>query len=403
MLTRDGRDAMGRSPMQRATDTDAIRLWLMFACCQPTLTKQEQVSLTLHIVGGLTTSEIARALLTPEADLVQRIEALELKTEAVGVPFEGPIEIPSDRLEAVRSVIYLMFNEGYVATGGETLIRVCLCDEAIRLGRILCKEVPEHAENRGLLALMLLQHSRRDARVDDNANLVTLEDQDRRLWHSDEINEGLYLIEKLIDLPEAGPYVLQASIAAVHARAENYQATNWRLLVGLYTQLLRLTPSPVIRLNRAVAIAMSGRLHDGLNLIEKIATANDLTDYHPFHAARADILRRLGRMGEAAIAYRRALSLTRNVVEQRYLSRRLEELRSTLGSEYGARNRPSPEFMPTREVLVMAQLMHASSTGSLVVLSPPAVTAAQETLWYAVYAIALWLVVAVVKDAKGTK
>lgn len=338
MLTRDGRDAMGRSPMQRATDTDAIGLWLMFACCQPTLTKQEQVSLTLHIVGGLTTSEIARALLIPEEDLVQRIEGLKFKTEAVGVPFEGPIEIPSDRLEAVRSVIYLMFNEGYVATAGETLIRVYLCDEAIRLGRILCKEVPEDAENRGLLALMLLQHSRRDARVDDNANLVTLEDQDRRLWHSDEINEGLYLIEKLIDLPEAGPYVLQASIAAVHARAGNYQATNWRLLVGLYTQLLRLTPSPVIRLNRAVAIAMSGRLHDGLNLIEKIATANDLTDYHPLHAARADILRRLGRTGEATIAYRRALSLTRNVVEQRYLSRRLEELSGALGSEYGVRN-----------------------------------------------------------------
>ncbi|HEV3198572.1 MAG TPA: DUF6596 domain-containing protein, partial [Bryobacteraceae bacterium] len=296
------------------------RLRLIFTCCHPALNPQGQVALTLRTLGGLSTPEIAKAFLLPEPTLAQRLVRAKRKIQEAGIPYEvpPPHRFP-ERLHAVQAVIYLVFNEGYVATSGDRLVRTDLCAEAIRLARTLCELIPNNAENLGLLALMLLHDSRRDARVRD-AQLVTLEEQDRSLWNQDEIADGLALVEKALGLGPLGPYQLQAAIAALHAQAKTPAQTDWRQIEALYGRLLEFNRSSVIALNHAVAVAMSAGLEEGLKRIDALA---DLDEYYLYHAARADILRRMNSLDEAARAYRRALALTTNAIEQDFLSRRL--------------------------------------------------------------------------------
>jgi RNA polymerase sigma-70 factor (ECF subfamily) len=302
------------------------RLRLIFTCCHPALNQEAQVALTLRTLGGLTTPEIARAFLVPEATLAQRLVRAKRKIQEAHIPYEVPPRSQlAERLAAVQSAIYLVFNEGYSATAGDSLIRRELCTEAIRLGRTLCELLPKEAENLALLALMLLHDSRRDARTDSHGHLVTLEEQDRRFWDQDRIREGLTLVDKALSMRDVGPYQLQAAIAALHAQAESPADTDWRQIAALYQELLRISPSPVVALNHAVAVAMSRNLDEGLAQIDHVGATGALENYHLFHAARADILRRLGRREEAAKAYREALRLATNKVEQEYLQRRLRE------------------------------------------------------------------------------
>ena len=303
------------------------RLRLIFACCHPALRPEAQVSLTLKTLGGLTTGEIAKAFLIPEPTIAQRIVRAKRKIEEAGIPYEVP---PADRLPqrlaSVQAVIYLIFNEGYVATTGDRLIRTDLCGEAIRLARVLCELLPNEPENPGLLALMLLHDSRRDARVNKAGDLVPLEEQDRSLWHSGQIHEGLRLVEQALRAGCVGPFQLQAAIAAVHAEAKTPSETDWRQIASLYAVLARFFPSPVISLNHAVAIAMSEGPDHGLGLMDQLGSTGELESYYLYHAARADILRRMRRQNEALQEYKRALSLTSNTVEQGYLRRRIEEM-----------------------------------------------------------------------------
>ena len=302
------------------------RLRLIFTCCHPSLGREAQVALTLRTLGGLTTTEIAHAFLLPETTLAQRLVRAKQKIRLAGIPYEVPsLERLGDRLAAVQAVIYLIFNEGYAASGGESLVRNDLCAEAIRLGRVLCELLPQEPENLGLLALILLQDSRRKARVNDRGELVTLEDQDRSLWDRKEIDEGTRLVERALALGRVGNYQLQAAIAALHCEAETAAETDWRQIVALYEELMRLSASPVIALNHAAAVAMADGLDAGLTLIEQIGDAGKLENYYLYHAARADLLRRLNRLDEAHAAYQRALSLTTNHVEQNYIRRRLKE------------------------------------------------------------------------------
>jgi RNA polymerase sigma-70 factor (ECF subfamily) len=302
------------------------RLRLIFTCCHPALNAEAQVALTLRTLGGLSTTEIAKAFLLPEPTLAQRLVRAKRKIQEARIPYEVPSQDRlAERLAAVQSVIYLIFNEGYAATSGAELVRKDLCAEAIRLGRVLCELLPEEAENVGLLALMLLQHSRRDARV-INGELVTLEEQDRSRWDRAAISEGFTLVEKALRSGPIGPYQLQAAITALHAQAVTSAETDWLQIAALYEKLLEMNPSPVIALNHAVAVAMSGRLQDGLNRIDDLAKSGSLDRYYLFHAARADLLRRLNRNREAARAYERAAALASNPVEVDFLNRRLRQL-----------------------------------------------------------------------------
>ena len=302
------------------------RLRLIFTCCHPSLSRDAQVALTLRTLGGLTTVEIAHAFLLPETTLAQRLVRAKQKIRLARIPYEIPaLDRLNDRLAAVQSVIYLIFNEGYAASSGEQLVRNDLCSEAIRLGRVLCELLPDEPENSALLALMLLQNSRRKARVNHCGELVTLEEQDRSLWNRDEINDGLRLLESALASRRIGRYQLQAAIAAVHCEARSASETDWRQIVALYEELMRISSSPVIALNHAAAVAMHRGPEQGLNLMESSRVRDRLDNYYLYHAARADLLRRLHRTNEARDAYERALSLTTNQIEQNYFRRRLQE------------------------------------------------------------------------------
>lgn len=312
---------------EEAVEYPDDRLRLIFTCCHPSLSREAQVALTLRTLGGLTTNEIARAFLVPEPTLAQRLVRAKNKIRVAGIPYEVPsIEVLGERLAAVQAVIYLIFNEGYSATAGDSLVRRDLCAEAIRLARVLCKLSPGKSENFGLLALILLQDSRRDARMDENGEFVTLDDQDRSRWDRNEIEEGLRLVEKALRSGRVGNYQLQAAIAAVHAEAKTADETDWPQIVALYKELMRINSSAVVALNHAAAVAMSEGFEKGLNLIEEVGANGKLEQYYLFHAARADLLRRLNREHEATVAYNRALSLTRNHVERQYIRSRLDEL-----------------------------------------------------------------------------
>ena len=305
------------------------RLRLIFTCCHPALNVEAQVALTLRTLGGLATPEIARAFLVPEPTLAQRLVRAKRKIQEARIPYEvpQPNKLP-ERLASVQAVIYLIFNEGYSATAGDNLVRRDLASEAIRLARVLCQLMPCDAESLGLLALMLLHDSRREARMNAAGDLILLEEQDRSLWNGQQIEEGLRLVEQALRLRRIGPYQLQAAIAALHAQAAKPEETDWTQIAALYRELSLLQPSPVVTLNYAVAVALSDGFEKGLAMIESVGAAGQLDSYHLYHAARADLLRRLNRPAEATQAYQRALALTGNSVERRYLQRRLRELES---------------------------------------------------------------------------
>ncbi|HTX37821.1 MAG TPA: DUF6596 domain-containing protein [Bryobacteraceae bacterium] len=323
------------SPPEPELDDTAMcypddRLRLMFTCCHPALNREAQVALTLRTLGGLTTPEIAKAFLVPEATLAQRIVRAKRKIQEARIPYQvPPPNRLQERLASVQSVIYLIFNEGYAATTGGCLVREDLCAEAIRLGRVLRELLPAEAENLGLLALMLLQHSRRAARMVEG-ELVTLDEQDRSRWDGAAIAEGVALVDVALRMGRgAGPpgaYQLQAAVAALHAQAATPQETDWRQIAALYDLLLERNPSPVVALNHAVAIAMSVGYAEGLASIDRLGASGTLDAYYLFHAARADLLRRLGRNAEASAAYRRAAALAANRVEREFLERRLRQL-----------------------------------------------------------------------------
>ena len=305
------------------------RLRLIFTCCHPALSPDAQIALTLREVCGLTTEEVAHAFLTPPPTLAQRIVRAKSKIRDARIPYEIPsrAHLP-ERLDSVLHVIYLVFNEGYLASSGESLTRADLSAEAVRLGRLLVELLPE-PEAMGLLALMLLHEARRASRTTPSGEMILLEDQDRSLWDRAQIEEAVELVERALASHRFGPYTLQAAIAAVHAEASTAGATDWPQIVGLYDVLLRADPSPVIELNRAAAIAMRDGPQAGLSLIDAILVRGDLTGYHLAHAARGDLLRRLGRGDEAIDAYARALEFATQKSERSFIARRLDQLRFT--------------------------------------------------------------------------
>ena len=302
------------------------RLRLIFTCCHPAISPESQIALTLRTLGGLSTPEIAKAFLLPEPTLAQRLVRAKRKIQEAHIPYEVPnAERLPERLISVQAVIYLIFNEGYAAASGDKLIRTDLCAEAIRLARVLNDLMPNHGENLGLLALMLLHNSRREARMRDG-QLVTLEEQDRSLWDQNEIKEGLALVSQALRLGQLGTYQLQAAIGALHAESKSAEDTDWEQIAALYQRLFDMNPSPVIALNQAVAVAMSAGLEAGLQRIDTLGASGELEGYYLFHAARADIFRRLDRRKEAIEAYRKALTLATNAIEQKFLRKRLATL-----------------------------------------------------------------------------
>ncbi|MBE9167973.1 RNA polymerase sigma factor [Pleurocapsales cyanobacterium LEGE 06147] len=314
------------APLEGTDDVEDDRLRLIFTCCHPALSPEAQVALTLREVCGLTTEEIASAFLITTPTLAQRIVRAKAKIRDARIPYQVPAiaELP-ERLDSVLSVIYLVFNEGYSASAGESLTRSDLSNEAIRLGRLLSELLP-NPEVMGLLALMLFQESRRTARSSPQGDLILLENQDRSLWNREQIAEGKVLVERALSSQRFGAYALQAAIAAVHAESPSAEATDWGRIVALYNVLARVESSPVVDLNRAVAVAMRDGPSAGLPLIDAILARGDLTDYHLAHAARADLCRRLGKTADARDSYQQALVLTRQEPERRFLEKRLREL-----------------------------------------------------------------------------
>jgi RNA polymerase sigma-70 factor (ECF subfamily) len=316
--------ASANAPRDEELQDDQLRL--IFTCCHPALALSIQIALTLREVCGLTTEEIASAFLTAPATMAQRLVRGKAKIRDAGIPYQVPsIEELPERLDSVLAVIYLVFNEGYSASSGDSLTRADLSAEAIRLGRLLVELLPD-PEAVGLLALMLLHESRRTARSSSEGDLILLEEQDRSLWDRGKITEAQALVEQAIASQRFGVYTVQAAISAVHASAPTASATDWGQIVALYDVLLRAGPTPIVALNRAVAVAMRDGPQAGLELIDAILTEGDLADYHLAHAARADLCRRLGRSAEARAAYQKALALTRQEPERRFLEKRLREL-----------------------------------------------------------------------------